>query len=164
MPGESPCGIVLAQWSPHLFYRPSRAFTGLDPSLPGDVIESLVVPWQLDSSRKGTCWVAAHSEEKRFDAEDLRLVENLSTFVGAALQRSEMDAMGKENAALAAAAQVANLLAHSINNPLQGLANTVYLARSKADLPELVMAEEQLFRINSLVAYILANGRLSKKS
>jgi nitrogen-specific signal transduction histidine kinase len=75
-----------------------------------------------------------------------------------------MDAMGKENAALAAAAQVANLLAHSINNPLQGLANTVYLARSKADLPELVMAEEQLFRINSLVAYILANGRLSKKS
>lgn len=55
MPLESACGFVLEQWSSHLFCRPSRAFTALDPSLPGDMVEGLIVPWKLNSSVRGTC-------------------------------------------------------------------------------------------------------------
>ena len=78
-----PCGTVLERGSVFLFDRPERHFTALrEMSLP--VLENLTVPFHSAGKPVGTLWVMAHTPERKFDAEDARLLTSLSRFASAA--------------------------------------------------------------------------------
>ena len=80
-----PCGTVLDRNSALLFSKAHRYFTqfaGVEPLL----IEALLVPFHVDGQAVGTVWVVAHDESRKFDAEDQRVLEDLSTFAATAYQ------------------------------------------------------------------------------
>jgi PAS domain S-box-containing protein len=80
-----PCGTVLERGSVLLFDRPERHFVALrEMNLP--IFENLSVPFHSGSKTVGTLWVLTHSPERKFDAEDARLLTNLSRFVSAAYE------------------------------------------------------------------------------
>lgn len=80
--GACPSSFALARGATQLFDRPARCF----PVLNGEgapVYECLVTPIHFDGKAIGTLWAMAHSRERRFDAEDGRLLESLSRFAAA---------------------------------------------------------------------------------
>ena len=81
----SPCGIVLDRGAPQLYSYLARHFTYMQGTEP-EIIESLVIPIHTKGEAVGTMWVLAHDEQRRFDAEDTRLLTNLGNFTAAALQ------------------------------------------------------------------------------
>jgi PAS domain S-box-containing protein len=82
---RSPCGVVVERNQTMLMRYGERCFeamAGFDPPL----IESLLVPWAAEGRALGTVWVISHREERRFDAEDARVLRNLADFAAAAYQ------------------------------------------------------------------------------
>ena len=80
-----PCGDVLDCNSPMLFTHWERRYPYLSAAIPlAD--EGLLVPFQLNGKAVGTIWAIAHSSSRRFDAEDLRLLESMGRFASAAYQ------------------------------------------------------------------------------
>ena len=84
-PGNfSPCGTTLTCKQPQLYSYPERFFTYLfHPQFP--VVEGLLIPLQANDRPLGTLWVVSHTEARRFDAEDQRLMMSLGGFTAAAL-------------------------------------------------------------------------------
>jgi signal transduction histidine kinase len=80
-----PCGDVLDCGAPLLFRHFERRYPYLRPVAPL-VEECLLVPFYVEGKAVGTIWAIAHDEYRRFDAEDLRQLENLSRFASAAFQ------------------------------------------------------------------------------
>ena len=100
----------------------------------------------------------AHRNGTQFDREDLRLLESLRTFAQAAVWKDQVETERRERSAQAAAAEMANALAHQINNPLQALTNSMHML-SCDDNPEVLRgAQAQVGRISELVRRILALG------
>jgi PAS domain S-box-containing protein len=83
--GDSPCGVVIERNTTLLFDGPARRFASLRCDGP-PVIECLLVPWTVDDQPIGTVWAVSHDPERRFDAEDARLLAALSSFAAAAHQ------------------------------------------------------------------------------
>jgi PAS domain S-box-containing protein len=77
-----PCGVVLDRDSMQLFRHPERFYPYLVPISPS-VTEALLTPYYVEGRAVGTVWVVAHSADRRFDAEDLRLIESLGRFAAA---------------------------------------------------------------------------------
>jgi GAF domain-containing protein len=80
-----PCGTVLDRDAPVLFVHPERYFTYLMPITP-PLEEVLLIPFHMEGKAVGTLWAVIHEPGRHFDAEDKRLLENLSTFAASAYQ------------------------------------------------------------------------------
>ncbi|SDC72264.1 PAS domain S-box-containing protein [Massilia sp. PDC64] len=80
---NSPCGVVVERNTTLLFDGPARRFASLRCDGPA-LLECLLVPWAIDDQPIGTVWVIAHDPERHFDAEDARLLAELSSFAAAA--------------------------------------------------------------------------------
>ena len=80
-----PCGTVLERDTPILFVHPERHFTYLKPITPS-LEEVLLVPFHVDGKAVGTIWAVIHDPNRHFDAEDKRLLANLSIFAASAYQ------------------------------------------------------------------------------
>lgn len=74
-----PCGTVLDRNEPVLFQHPERHFTYLDPIRP-PLEEVLLIPFHVDNKPVGTIWAVIHQQDRKFQLEDRRLLENLSAF------------------------------------------------------------------------------------
>lgn len=74
-----PCGTVLERQTPLLFIRPDRHFTYLAPITP-PLEEVLLTPFFVNNKPVGTIWAVMHEKGRTFEAEDKRLLENLSKF------------------------------------------------------------------------------------
>jgi transcriptional regulator with GAF, ATPase, and Fis domain len=80
-----PCGDVLDHNSPMLFAHWERRYPYLSWVMPlAD--EGLLVPFYVNGKAVGTIWAVAHGNRRKFDAEDLRLLESMSRFASAAYQ------------------------------------------------------------------------------
>jgi nitrogen-specific signal transduction histidine kinase len=86
------------------------------------------------------------------------MMRGLSDFAAIAVRHQQDKATALQQEAAASAAKLANEIAHQINNPLQGLVNTVYLARWDGANAEVFLqaAEEDLTRISDLVRKLLS--------
>lgn len=122
------------------------------------VTDGLLLPWQTDGIR-GTIWIMAHDRTEAFDLEDYSIMQVFSDFAAMAHRHGSQHRALLQQATIAAAAAMANNLAHEINNPLQSLTNLVYLA---AEAPEGTDGKElakqlsgNLERLSSLVAELL---------
>ena len=84
-PGNfSPCGTTLACNLPQLYSYPERFFTYLyHPQF--SVVEGLLIPLGVNDRPLGTLWIVSHHENRRFDAEDQRLMMSLGGFTASAL-------------------------------------------------------------------------------
>jgi two-component system CheB/CheR fusion protein len=81
----SPCGAVVDRNQTMLMRHGERCFAamgGFDPPM----IENLLVPWTAEGRAVGTVWVISHRPDRRFDAEDARVLRNLADFAAAAYQ------------------------------------------------------------------------------
>ena len=101
----SPSGDVLDCNAPLLFKRMARRYPYFEAVTPS-VEECLLVPFFIRGKAVGTIWAIAHDSLHKFDAEDLRLLENLGRFASAAYQaqaigaRQRRDATAKLNDAI----------------------------------------------------------------
>jgi two-component system CheB/CheR fusion protein len=81
----SPCGVVVNRNQTMLMRYGERCFAamaGFEPPM----IENLLVPWTAEGRAVGTVWVISHRPDRRFDAEDARVLRNLADFAAAAYQ------------------------------------------------------------------------------
>lgn len=122
----SACGLCLERGRPQLF-RVSQPFFDLMDIQAATVTDGILLPWQVDGLR-GTVWVLAHGRETAFDGEDLKLLQVLAEFTAMGIRQQRQQKILVDKASAAAAAAMADDLAHKINNPLQSLTNLLYLA------------------------------------
>jgi PAS domain S-box-containing protein len=81
----SPCGVVLDRDTSLLFSHPGRYFQEMANVEP-PAASALLVPFHINGKPVGTVWVVAHTHDRKFDLEDLRLLTSLSRFAAAAYQ------------------------------------------------------------------------------
>jgi nitrogen-specific signal transduction histidine kinase len=88
------------------------------------------------------------------------MMETLASFAAMAVRQKRLNEALMVKTKAAAAADMANDLAHLINNPLQSLTNIVYLASHEAKHDETrgfaEQASVELDRLSSLVSRLLA--------
>ena len=83
--GFGPCGDVLDQNRTLLFTHFERRYPYLLPVIPA-AEECLLVPFYVGGEAVGTIWGIMHSERRRFDAEDDRIMDSLGKFASSAYQ------------------------------------------------------------------------------
>jgi DNA-directed RNA polymerase specialized sigma24 family protein len=128
----SACGVTLERARPQIFRVSQQFFDSMGIQAP-TVTDGLLFPWQIDQTR-GTIWIMAHGRQEAFDSEDCRMMQALANFAATGVRLQQQQHLLMERAATAATAALANELAHQINNPLQGLMQTVFLfGRGGAD-------------------------------
>lgn len=81
----APCGIVVDENAPQLFTRPVLHFPYVQKVEPY-IYEVLLIPFRVAGRPVGTVWIVSSTEERQFDAEDVRLLTNLSQFAAASYQ------------------------------------------------------------------------------
>jgi hypothetical protein len=153
----SACGICLERGRPQHFLVNQRFFDILGVEAPL-VTDGILLPWNVDGTR-GTIFVMAHTRTEAFDVEDVRLMQTLADFAALGIRQQKQQKLVLEQAGAAAAASMANQLAHKINNPLQSLTNLLYIAAQGPD-PEARnlgrQALSELQTLSSLVSQLLA--------
>ena len=154
----SACGICLERGRPQIFRVTQRFFDLMGVDAP-TVTDGMLLPWQVEETR-GTIWIMAHGRTEAFDADDCRMMQVLANFAAMGVRQQRQQKMLLEQAGAAAAATMANDLAHKINNPLQSLTNIVYLAaEGKSCSDAKTLAEdlsEHVQRLSVLVGKLLA--------
>jgi PAS domain S-box-containing protein len=80
-----PCGDVLDRNAAMLFTHWELRYPYLGAALPL-AEEGLLVPFQVNGRAVGTIWAIAHNTQRKFDAEDLRILESMGRFASAAYQ------------------------------------------------------------------------------
>jgi hypothetical protein len=122
----SACGVCLERGRPQAFRVGQRFFDIMGINAPL-VTDGILLPWQVDETR-GTIFVMAHGRTEAFDEEDSGTMQVLANFAAMAIKQQKQQRLIVEQARAAAAAAMANELAHKINNPLQSLTNVLFLA------------------------------------
>ena len=80
-----PCGDVLDQNRTLLFRHFERRYPYLSPVIPA-AEECLLVPFHVHGKAVGTIWAIMHSDRRKFDAEDDRVMASLGKFASSAYQ------------------------------------------------------------------------------
>ncbi len=154
----SACGVCLERGRPQRFRVGQRFFDlmGIEAPL---VTDGILLPWEVDKIR-GTIFIMAHERTEAFDQDDFRMMDILADFAAMGVRQRRQQALLMERERAAAAAAMANDLAHKINNPLQSLTNILYLAaegHSCRDAKEVgQQALGDLQKLSSLVEKLLA--------
>jgi hypothetical protein len=78
----SPCGAAIDRDATQLMYLPERFFSNLRFDPP--ILETLIIPFRVQSRPAGTVWLAAHDDARKFDREDERIGRTLASFAAAA--------------------------------------------------------------------------------
>jgi RNA polymerase sigma factor (sigma-70 family) len=153
----SACGICLERGKPQLFRVRQRFFDIMGIKAPL-VTDGILLPWQVEDTR-GTIFIMAHGRSAAFDKDDGQMMRVLADFAAMAV-RHQRQQHALVQQAKAAAAAMADKLAHQISDPLQSLINIAYLAaqgetdrNSKASGQEL---SAHLRLLSALVAESLA--------
>ena len=154
----SACGICLERGRPQLFRVKKRFFDimGIEAPL---VTDGVLLPWEVDGTR-GTIFVMAHGRDEAFDLEDCKMMKVLADFAAMGVRQNRQQEQLVKAASAAAAAEMANDLAHKINNPLQGLTNVLFMAAEGYGGQDTQavgrMALNDLERLSALVNKLLA--------
>ena len=123
----SPCGTCLDRGRAQLYRvtKPYYDFLGItaDP-----ISDGMLIPWEADDIH-GTIWAVSHTSERAFDLQDYELLHSLADFVAIILRQQAADKAAEVAGKAEASAARAHEMAHQINNPLQSLTNTMFLAR-----------------------------------
>jgi DNA-directed RNA polymerase specialized sigma24 family protein len=152
----SACGLTLERGRPQIFRVTQRFFDLMGVEAP-TVTDGILLPWHAEETR-GTIWIMAHGRTEAFDGEDCKMMQALANFAATGVRLQHRQRLLVEQARTAAAASMANELAHQINNPLQGLMQTVFLfARGGTESDALAQqAMGDIERLSNLVKRFLS--------
>jgi GAF domain len=125
----SACGVCLERNRPQRIRVTERFFEILGVEAP-PVTDGLLLPWRVGRIA-GTIFVMAHDRSDAFDSEDLSVMEILADFAAMGVRQVEQRKLLVTHAKAAASASMAHELAHEINNPLQSMANLLFIAESQ---------------------------------
>jgi len=154
----SACGLCLKRGHPQHFTVSKKFFDILGVEAPV-VTDGLLLPWNTEDTR-GTIFVMAHTRTEAFDQNDVRLMTMLADFAAMGYRNQKQQARLIVQERAAAAAHVANELAHKINNPLQSMTNAAFLIEnSSSDRDQKALGEglsEDIRRLSSLVKELLS--------
>jgi hypothetical protein len=164
----SACGLCLERGHAQHFTVSKKFFDILGVEAPL-VTDGILLPWTTEDTR-GTIFVMAHGRTEAFDENDARMMTMLADFaaMGYRQQKQQTRLIAHERAT--AMAQMANELAHEINNPLQSMTNAAYLlAIGSAEIDTKVLGRElsnDIHRLSGLVRKLLSlpfeTGRRNK--
>jgi GAF domain len=151
----SPCGTCLDSGRPQL-YRVMKPYYDHLGVTAEPINDGMLIPWSNEFMR-GTLWAVSHASAETFSSDDYELLNSLADFVSIILRHQYQEKLLRENERTKGVAEMAHKLAHRINNPLQSLTNTIFLARQGKDNAEeyLVQAEADLQRLSQQVAKLL---------
>ena len=159
---HSPCGTCLDTGRPQL-YKVTQPFYDQLGVTADAIMDGILIPW-TNEFMEGTLWAVSHKSEAAFSFEDYELLSSLGDFAAIILRHQYQAELLREADRAVAVAETAHKIAHRINNPLQSLTNTIYLARhSKVDVVEqLVQAEKDVTALSDEVAKLLKTARQFK--
>jgi PAS domain S-box-containing protein len=169
--GFGPCGDVLDCNAPLLFRHWERRYPYLLEVTPL-AEEGLVVPFYIQGKAVGTLWIIAHDDHRKFDSEDLRLLERLGLFASGAYQAlKSAGAREQSHAAISLMEDAVQsrdeveainitlresdrrkgeflaMLAHELRNPMAAISNAVQiLLRTNTDVRTVRLTSEILDR------------------
>ena len=157
-----PCGAGLDSGKPQL-YSVSHPYYDDLGVVAAPTLDGLVIPWSNEFMR-GTLWAVSHESNEAFCYDDYVLLSSLADFAAIILRHQHQLALLQQSEHALGVAEMAHRMAHRINNPLQRLTNTIFLARrGGADLEtHLAQAEEDLKQLSDQVAKLLHTAELYK--
>jgi signal transduction histidine kinase len=153
----SPCGVCVDTNRPLLMSGLARYYPQFRQA-PRPFVEALLLPWGIKGGPIGTLWIVAHTEQRKFDMQDVRLMNGLAAFAcGSLLLREKI----RDGERAAAASSMITEMAHHINNPLQAAVLAIYRLKSESALhPEardlVTVLETQLNRVAEMSSGLLA--------
>ncbi|WP_185207284.1 GAF domain-containing protein [Sphingomonas sp. NBWT7] len=103
----SPCGVVIERNATLLFDEPKRIFPSID-AVP-EIREILLVPLYFRGEPRGTLWAISH-DEKRFDAEDARILDRMG-LIAAAIETTRRSREREQRQVRSAGDRVRNTIA-----------------------------------------------------
>lgn len=154
----SACGLCLTRGHAQHFTVTKKFFDILGVEAPS-VTDGILLPWTTEDTR-GTIFVMAHGRTEAFDETDANLMTMLADFaaMGYRQQKQQARLIAQERAA--AAALMANRLAHRINNPLQSMTNAAFLVENGASASDSKVLGRELSndirRLSGLVRELLS--------
>ncbi|MGH8300482.1 MAG: ATP-binding protein, partial [Steroidobacteraceae bacterium] len=149
-----PCGDVLNRDTPLLFQRWERRYPYLAAATPL-AEEGLLVPFHVDGKAVGTIWAMTHDPQRRFDGEDLRLLQSLARFASAGYQVvNMMRAACERRAALSLLEDAVHARAHAESSLTRLKESEAQLRRSEEALRE---ADQRKDEFLALLAHELRN-------
>jgi PAS domain S-box-containing protein len=157
-----PCGDVLDRNVPMLFTHWERRYPYFCVT-PPLAEEGLLVPFYVHGRAVGTIWAIAHTEHRKFDAEDLRLLESLGRFASAAYQAlASIDDLTVQIAAREKAEAAVRELANGLEAKLRRLvdANIIGICLWHLD-GQILEANDAFLRLVGYDREELVSGRVS---
>jgi signal transduction histidine kinase len=143
-----PCGDVLDRNVPMLFTHWERRYPYLSSAMPL-AEEGLLVPFYVNGKAVGTIWTIAHRNDRKFDAEDLRLLESMGRFASAAYRTVQsIEELRSEIAAREKAETELRKLTDSLEAEVQ--VRTQELEQRNAELAEARARVAEVARVTSL--------------
>jgi PAS domain S-box-containing protein len=157
-----PCGDVLDRNVPMLFTHWERRYPYFCVTTPL-AEEGLLVPFYVHGKAVGTIWAIAHTEHRKFDAEDLRLLESLGRFASAAYQAlASIDDLTVQIAAREKAEAAVRELANGLEAKIRRLvdANIIGICLWHLD-GQILEANDAFLRLVGYDREDLVSGRVS---
>jgi hypothetical protein len=152
----SPCGTCVDAGRPQLYRvtKPYYDFLGVEAD---PITDGMLIPWEMNGQR-GTIWAVSHVSPNAFDREDYELLKSLADFVAVVLRQQALAEKAKNAVRAKASIERAHQMAHQINNPLQSLTNTLFLASNGGDEAQQYVetALEELKQLSERVRKLLA--------
>ncbi|HEY1902559.1 MAG TPA: GAF domain-containing protein [Terracidiphilus sp.] len=156
---HSPCGTCLTSGRPQ-HYTVSQPYYDFLGVVAEPILDGLLIPWESDLMR-GTLWAVSHRSAYSFNISDYSLLKGLADFVSMAVQNQAQQRALRSAEREAGRSARADELAHAINNPLQCVTNSLYLARQGRDdlAHHLDQASQDLKRVSDIVSELLTLRR-----
>jgi PAS domain S-box-containing protein len=156
-----PCGDVLDRNVSMLFTHWEQRYPYLRPATPL-AEEGLLVPFYVNGKAVGTIWAIAHNDRRKFDAEDLRLLERLGRFASAAYQAvASIDDLKFQIAEREKAETAVRELATGLQSKIRCLVNSNIIGICIWDVEgRIIEANEAFLHIVRYGRGDLASGRL----
>jgi PAS domain S-box-containing protein len=156
-----PCGDVLDRNVSMLFTHWEQRYPYLRPATPL-AEEGLLVPFYVNGKAVGTIWAIAHNDRRKFDAQDLRLLERLGRFASAAYQAvASIDDLKFQIAEREKAETAVRELATGLQSKIRCLVNSNIIGICIWDVEgRIIEANEAFLHIVGYGRGDLASGRL----
>lgn len=155
-----PCGVCLDRNRPQLVRVPEAHFKAMGLEGVAPITDGILIPWQSGITR-GTVWILAHGRTSAFDKMHYKAMQTFADFASMAMRQQQQQEELIRRAEAASAASMAHELAHQINNPLQKITNSIFLAAT--DNPDakahIIQAANDLHELSEIVQRLLVFSR-----
>lgn len=162
--GYSPCGTCLDRAAP-LHYRLTKPYYDFLGVTAAPILDGILIPWH-GGNAAGTIWLVSHRSRVEFDRSDYELLKMIADIVATAHQYQTDQRAERKCDLEDGRNHRSNELAHAINNPLQSISNSIFLAEQDLETNSeyLKVAAQELQRLSELVASLLGDTRIHRVS